>query len=357
MFAWGEQPASAEGDVADEGVTKVDLDLATKGRKPTAEDGQIVGRVTRNGEPLAKATVMVYGQEFRRVKTDENGNYDLGAVKAGSFQLEVQSGEGGRGNWQRIGGQHVKLGVGETKRIDFNIYSAGPVRGIVRSAVTGGPLAGAWVNATIVPKKRNPKDPENSTDDFEWGMGSGAQVMTDAKGEFDIEEISEGTYFLNVTANGHAPGRSGEIVVARGSSVAPVEITLQAGIVVSGSVAFDASVKLEYGGLSFNGVDGTPGSAWAQINSDKQFSVDTLTPGKYQVYFYTWGSGARWTTRCRSSSRCRSTFPRGLEGHDAQVRDPAQDHQAGARAGRKQGTVAFHGNQPNPDRGSDHWDY
>ncbi|MFN0204928.1 MAG: carboxypeptidase regulatory-like domain-containing protein [Planctomycetota bacterium] len=283
-----EEPKNVKVEVIDEQIADVRLDLEKDNREATDKDARLHGVITKNGLPFANAPVMVYGSEYRRFKTDDNGRYDTGPIRVGDWTQISVSDPSNRGNDQ-LSSRSIKLKPGEEKELNIDIKLAGPLRGIVRSAITGEPIAHAQISANKqydVPENHNPEDP-----DFDgWGW-SNINRQTDANGEFEILEIPEGKYIVEARAQDHGKARTSTLHVATGVSVARIELTLPRGIEVSGKVVFEDSKNAQWAGLYFQRItkDGSE-SEWAQIQNDK-FSIKSLSPGKYRVELQAWSRG------------------------------------------------------------------
>lgn len=277
---------SREVVVKDEEVSEVDIDINKK-RESTAEDGRIHGTVMLNGAAYADAGIMIYGSEFKQLKTDAAGNFDTGPIRAGDWvQVHVQE-RSPTGSWSQLASKTVQLKPGEDREVRFDLKAGGPVRGIVKSAATGKPLASAFVQMQkiVTPVADDPSEIVIQ------GDHSSLSQRTDASGSFTFEVVPEGQFNIGATARGYARSVQVKVSVLAGTSNEPVVILLPDGVTVSGSIQFEGNKKSRYTGLSFTAADGGPEnfrSEWAQVTDDK-FSVDTLVPGKYNVDLQVWG--------------------------------------------------------------------
>jgi hypothetical protein len=187
--------------------------------------------------------------------------------------------------WGEMASRGVKLKPGDSKEVNFDIKTAGPVRGIVKSAVTGATVSGAQVQAHRV----QPPNPGNVGEEEEHSW-SNIGRMTGANGEFEINEIPEGQYVFEARGSGHGKAKTGIISITAGSVPAPIEILLPRGLEVSGKVSFDGSAKVDWSGLYFVKLDDKePSAEWVQVK-DSQFTTDVLTPGKYRVELQCWSN-------------------------------------------------------------------
>ncbi|HKE00253.1 MAG TPA: carboxypeptidase-like regulatory domain-containing protein, partial [Planctomycetota bacterium] len=239
--AFNSDTAKTTVEVRDEETSQADLDLATGGRARSGEDGRIRGVVTRNGDPLAKATVAAWGEEFKRARTDEHGRFDLGAMKPGTYSVSVQEAGSSAGI---LDARNVDLKASQELEVDFHVQVAGPIRGVVRASGSRKPIPGAQVLAS---KKGA---------DEAMTLAAKAAV-TGPDGAFEIEGTPVGEWLVKASAPSYA-SRSVSVSVGAGATPPPVEIELARGVRVHGRVEIDPSVKIAWGGVTFApaGVEG-----------------------------------------------------------------------------------------------------
>lgn len=283
-FNFWEDRVSANVEVKDESVVECRLDMDKNNREATAGDGTIHGFVTLNGRPLSGATVYIYGTENRRVKTDEAGRYNTGAIRAGDWiQLNIQMTEDGNPWGNNLSSRSVKLKAAEDKEVNFNIITGGPLRGTVRSSVTNDILVGAQVQINKIIEHEAGKQAAEEENNYSY-----LHRQSNEKGEFEFKDIPEGKYQMTISAANHARFRQNNIIVKNGLAADSVNATLHAGVTVSGSITTDAGsgIKYSWSGLQFyqQGEQGGD-SEWVQVETDMKFNTDSLTPGKYRVEF------------------------------------------------------------------------
>ncbi len=83
-----------------------------------ASEGVVAGRVMVGGQPQAEATVMIVEGHADHpdiaALTNELGEYQLGGLQAGWYNLEARYGE-------QTARQSIELGAGEQAHIDFSM--------------------------------------------------------------------------------------------------------------------------------------------------------------------------------------------------------------------------------------------
>ncbi|MBI3817933.1 MAG: carboxypeptidase regulatory-like domain-containing protein [Planctomycetes bacterium] len=291
-FGMWEEPTRVEVEVKDDEVAACTLEIERKAREAGAEDGRIHGVITLNGAAFANAPVMVYGAEYKRLKTDDAGRFDTGPIKANDWiQINVSDTGSGRGFSGQLANKTIKLKPGEDRTVDINIRTGGPLTGVVRSSVTNDVLPGAQVQISKIQPPRNPQDgKQQDPGDFD---NTYLHAMTDDKGEFEIKNPPEGNYTVRASAPGHANYQGPAIPIATGVAAEPLNITLNAGVKVAGKIVLEGERKFSWAGLSFNSAEPnkSSGGEWAQLDNDKlTFSIDSLTPGRYRVILNGWGA-------------------------------------------------------------------
>lgn len=273
-------------EVKDEETTQVDLDT-NKTREATPEDGRIRGIVTVNGAPYADAGIVIYGNEYKRVKTNAAGEFDSGPIKVGDWmQVALQSKDNDSG-WSHLATRTVNVKAGEETTVRIDIHLAGPLRGIVKSAATGKPISLANVQAhkIMVPKKR-----ADGAITIADEVSSSLNVTSDDKGEFTFSELLEGDYNVTAQASGHAKSPNVKVNISVGATPEPLVILLNDGTRVTGSVTYEGQSKDKWAGLSFMSMGGSEGnyhSEWAQLEQGK-FSINTISEGKYRIRLQVW---------------------------------------------------------------------
>lgn len=168
----------------------------TQVRFTAGEDGSIAGTVRRRGAPVPGAVVdLVHepedeGAALRRYRasTGPDGRFHVGALEAGLYTLQVQSGA-----WRTS--QGVYLEAGDELELDLEAFEA-RLRGRVVTR-DGRLVGGAEIVATPLDEDGRPY-PDAT---FE------GQGRTDPRGRFVLRGLPPGPYTLSVSAPGLPPGR------------------------------------------------------------------------------------------------------------------------------------------------------
>ena len=172
--------------------------------------------VDEPGKPIAGATVHEGGEEDPVVVTDERGTAKLKGVKPGWITIDASAtGYAPNKTVTTVGS------AGATGTVQLTLRKGYAVAGTVVDDL-GKPVANAKVGASA----------EN------WGMGeeSGdADVITDARGAFQIPALSAGTHRLTAIDGEHAPAWSTPITI-KDVPISGVVITMKAGGTIAGKV-------------------------------------------------------------------------------------------------------------------------
>lgn len=287
--------------------------------QPTPKDtsASVSGRVTIGGKPAAGITIAASSttnfldtKTVARATSDEEGNYKLTGLSAGTFRIVpvAKSLAIGPDAKTRQLGQSVNVAEGEAiTKVDFSLVRGAVVTGRVTDP-EGNPIIGEAVN---VVRKDAPEDP--GAMNF---MGSNRN-RTDDRGIYRIYGLSPGSYKVSV---GQPAGSGGVSVMGRGTSqyaktfypgvpdearatilelnegaeVSNIDITpgkMTTGFAVSGRVVDAdsgqpvpglyiayATVKdgdLQMGAMNFTG---------SQSDPVGKFRLDNVKPGRYAAY-------------------------------------------------------------------------
>jgi len=146
-------------------------------------DTAIRGRVTRNGMPLAGATVMFYSissrsQSSASVSTDEGGQYTVPGLEPGEYSVNVM-------DLQRFSPYSTKYEVRGSGTFDID-FKTGSVRGRVIDATTNEPVSDASVQFRA------------ASSDTRMVRSS----ATDTTGAFSIDFVPPGPYVITASKDG-----------------------------------------------------------------------------------------------------------------------------------------------------------
>jgi len=171
-----------------------------------SNDTKITGRVTRNGAPVAGASVNFSGAgRGGRTSTDNNGHYEMTGLDDGRYSVTVM--DPNRGPYSAL---YTVSGSGT-----FDIDMRGTVlRGRVVDAATGEPINEATV--TIRKKDPNLAGPPVSI------------TGSDAGGNFSFDMIPAGTYSASAEKSGY--GASTSEVPVSDSGADPIELKMTSSV-------------------------------------------------------------------------------------------------------------------------------
>lgn len=149
-------------------------------------DTVISGRVTRNGKPLASASISfsprrgASTQTSSSATTDEAGNYSVSGLESGDYNVSVI-------DMQRFSPYQTTYEVSGSSNFDID-YTATALRGRVVDAATGDPLNDARVRLRAV----------QSDGPFRGDLSA----ATDVAGTFTIDFVAPGTYTVTADKTG-----------------------------------------------------------------------------------------------------------------------------------------------------------
>ena len=207
------------------------------------EGGIATGRVV-NESNVGINDVQIQGQWSKYgsatqpwVVTDPNGYFALGSLPSGINYIYLDN------SWREIQQDGVKYMVGDSYAgpIDitaggtvdvgtFTIYEAGMVTGIVTNE-SGVPVVAAevWIEGRDINGNYSEREDE----------------VTDSFGQFTIDYVAPGTYYLQTTKEGLLPSTVTNIAVARGQHVDLDDVILKSaneGATLSGSITNYADI-------------------------------------------------------------------------------------------------------------------
>jgi len=223
---------------------------------------------------LFKKEVDIYlstdGKEFN----DPEGKFRVSGLSEGKYML-TSIAEGYAQSYK--GGIDVEVEK-TTAGVLIKQQPAGGIRGHVVDAI-GKPIESAEVVQ---------KNPLHSTLFGEIGLPQRKILgTTNAKGEFEIDSLHEGTFTLQARHQNYCPAEE-KVKVEKGEVTENVEFQLVQGGVISGVVLAkvdlqpiaDATVKLSTGSTFFGML---PGAAEAKTDQNGLFDLIKLEPGTYSL--------------------------------------------------------------------------
>lgn len=207
-----------------EGVEGASLDGVAAGsrdvRLVVAGTGAIRGRVfdRESGEPVAAFTLGLWRREgpLERAPAahltvfDGGGRFEIRGVRAGEYALRVVA--RGRAPSPEL---PISLGpgAGAEARVEVGLTRGARVHGVVRSAASGRPLAGARVEVEGGP--------------VPGGFSLADEATTDAAGRFSLGGMAEGLRSIVVSAAGHHGRVLSGLSVGAAGEIGPLDVTLR----------------------------------------------------------------------------------------------------------------------------------
>jgi protocatechuate 3,4-dioxygenase beta subunit len=303
-----------------------DARAQTPAAKPVANAGAVVGRVTtQEGKPAANVSVLLAvadynAREIARSATDAEGRYRIANVPAGRYRVRAlapafTSPEERAGGGVYTPGKNVNVGASETvENVDLTLVRGGVITGRVTDSA-GKPVVAEQVSVT----EDNP-DPRRRLS--EWAVIP-YEFETDDRGVYRVYGVPAGRYVVSVgrdvdNNSVHVGGRG--MIYARtfhpnatdASQAKAVEVSAGAeardvDIVVAdapktyaarGKIVDEAGrpvAGVTYWWGPMNGDQKTVGAAGSEAqptNSEGEFVVMNLLPGRYAVYAGDAGAGA-----------------------------------------------------------------
>src|SRR5688572_22631349 len=235
LLAWNAcRGGAAETSPTTSVVRTTEAGVATRGAPLPEARGSIAGTVTNAaGAPVAAARVCAYGssatvlakflREPRCASTDAGGAYEIANLFAISYRVAA-----GAPRYRAAPLRDVDLAAGEQRTgVDLVLGDGAVEVTVTVSDVTGGPIAGAFVNA-----ERGPEFETDAAGRFSIWIGPGRKrIYGSADGYLDgyVDTVAPGSAEVTLT-----PASSLAGVVVDGTTGAPV-----AGAEVAGLTADD----------------------------------------------------------------------------------------------------------------------
>ncbi len=137
----------------------------------------IRGKVTRAGQPVASYIVEAEGPMSRKsVVNDPSGEYRLGRLDPGTYKVSVIAPEG-------RSSAEVKVAASQTANRDMTLIAYGSVRGVLKDALTGKPMADLPVLAFAE---------EGDVGSLAMSVLTGDGPRTDSEGRFRVGRLGTG---------------------------------------------------------------------------------------------------------------------------------------------------------------------
>ncbi len=302
MMGGGREQQRATVDVLSGQTARVQLDAGEKPIEgPTA---RVFGSVTVNGRLVEGAMVMGWIENRRYgEETDRAGQFDLGVVPAGNAYLTITRQGGIFGVTSTIWQGNFELKENEQRELRIEIMTSS-ISGTVYG-MNGAPVAGGHISA------------RGSLPDDSGSLNLHAPI--DANGNFEFDEVAEGTWTFTARQRGDEPseGKVTGVKVTGGVPVTNLRIDMRATIQVKGRLDFAmfGNEKPQWTWISVHELepDGSLGSQEDGIGidmGDGSFRTDDLAPGQYGLRIH-----AGWDGRSeRYRGQNITVGPDGLDG-------------------------------------------
>lgn len=266
--------------------------------------GEISGRVTAASSPQGIEDVVVLLREessgFVAVAhTDSDGNYNSGALPAGSYRIQFLTAVSEIGATTRYLGEFyddatslasatpVTLAAGEAKTaIDAGLAPGGVISGVVTGA--SAPLAGVFVvavGADGVPAALGRSDASGR---YSLGGLRAGDYTVEFITRFAPNETTRGFPGASYDPNGLTPPNPTPVTVALGAETAGISVDLAAGVRFSGVVSGEDTGEGLAGVfvLIYEAGTGAPVAA-ALTDSAGSYTTPALRPALYKLRFTT----------------------------------------------------------------------
>jgi len=261
--------AEEEIEVLPQGETRVLLDVGAQ--FAGVDTGTVSGSLVVNGLPADGWRVRCWGDIRRSVKTDARGQFDLGRLPAGHFELSLSpsSASMDEGFTDRI---DVELAAGERKWLDLKL-STGSLSGLVRSAATGQPLPGARVQVVA---------------EEETGRGGRrSATVTGEDGRYQLEPVAAGRYRLNVRAPEHANFTGEPFELHEAEARTGLDVSVPRGLRLSGKVVVQCEEQPNWVWLIATADDDRTRDNANVDRENMEFEFDGLSPGEWSFQLAT----------------------------------------------------------------------
>jgi protocatechuate 3,4-dioxygenase beta subunit len=231
------------------------------------------GLVLRGGEPVPDAFVMFSPEErgaggMTTTRSDEAGAYSVRDVAPGAYRVMVDS-------------TPLRATVPDVRDYPLDLeVPAGVIRGVVVDDHTGEPVAEAIVNV------RQASSGPAKTRAREFRTPFAGRARTGEDGSFEVLGIADGDYEAHV-AHRRYETRRVSVAVRGGTPLEPLEIRLEAGIRVVGTVADAAGLPLVDALINLRSPAAAPSPylslASRRTDTDGRFDFPVPRPGTYWV--------------------------------------------------------------------------
>ncbi len=271
-----------------------------------AASGSIEGTVTESAHNgLAKVSVTVYS-ETEEVKgsstTNAKGEYAVAGLPGGEYKV-------GFSDQSEYANQYYKKQSSFENANFVSVTEGSPTTGINAEMLQPGKITGRVTNAAGVPIEG--VNVEVNDGEFEFIAGDSA--VTNANGEYTIENLPEGVYRVSFSPPGstyllqyyngqESFAHANPVLVSAGKTTAAINAVLVEGGKISGTVT-DAYThvglsKIEVSAATSNGEFGS-----AATNANGEYTITGLHTGSYKIGFF-WSYTSAEIKACEHLPRC-----------------------------------------------------
>jgi 5-hydroxyisourate hydrolase-like protein (transthyretin family) len=277
----------------------------TPAKKDT--DATVSGKVTIKGKPAPGVVVGMrlsqpgqFDSTFKAT-TDQEGNYRVTSVPAGSYEVAPVAPAFVIADLNNLRGQTVIITESEiVEGIDFELVRGGVITGKVTEA-DGSPVVGEHINLLPVDQRNQrgsyPLPLNFQTDDRGiyrmFGVRPGHYKVSIGQGDNNFTGRGRPAYATTFYPDATDSAKATVIEIDEGTEATKIDITLSPtppGFSASGRVVDEsgkpvANVSI---GLSRIIIDGNNSSSYgggtgARSDSQREFRLEKLTPGKYSI--------------------------------------------------------------------------
>ena len=232
-----------------------------------AQDQLTVIVTASSGQPVTEAQIRLEPKDGAQSRefgmTDASGRAQLD-VTAGPASLKVEHPE------HLDETREIVIGPGSTE-VAVQLQAGGEINGFVRSA------SGAPVSATV---EAHPEESAETDVSLRGFMNPPTTTAADNSGFFRLTGLEAGRYFLVARAAGYPESGPAEPVEVDGRGAAGVELVLESGASLRGTVT-----GLRPADLAQVTITAVRQAQWQTATPDTEgsFTIDNLAPGTWQV--------------------------------------------------------------------------
>ncbi|MBV8761462.1 MAG: carboxypeptidase regulatory-like domain-containing protein [Deltaproteobacteria bacterium] len=252
LVVWRTAARSATSTRAGSGSAASSTAAKRKADPRSQERAQVTGRITAAGKPIAGAHVCADAttNEIARdavcVDSDASGAYELDDLLATDYRLHADA----RGFKPVAEKLHLAAGAHQTQ--DLSLPAGGVELAGTVADIAGGPIAHAQLRA------------------------GDALGETDDQGKFSLW-VDSGSLYLEVTADGYAPGSW------NGAAPDHADVKLAPESSLSGTVVLASGEPLADAQVEISGTDWRMPTVDVTSGDDGTFHADRLAPGRYTI--------------------------------------------------------------------------